>query len=90
MKINAEVESQLIDYVLDRGIANLKIHLRKGDIHLNDLDMSRRKLSYWNIGSVFGASDWIMDNFGDTNPSCVFEVVEKGNNNLDPYVMWLR
>lgn len=89
LKINAEVESQLMDYVDDRGLHGYKIHVRKGDIHLNDLDCTRRKLTYWNIGSVFGASDWIMTNFSDTIPSCVFEVVEKDNNHLCPYVLWL-
>lgn len=90
LKINADTESYLMDYVLHNKLANLRIHLRKGDIHLNDLDCSRNKLTYWNIGSVFGASDWIMDNYSDTVPSCVFEIVEEGNNNLDPYVLWLK
>jgi len=78
-----------MDYVIDRKIGNYDIHLRKGDIHLNDLDMTRNKLSYWNIGSVFGASDWIMTNFSDTKASCVFEIVEKDNNNLNSKVIWL-
>ena len=89
LQLNAEVESFIMDYVIDRKIGNCDIHVRKGDIHLNDLDMTRKKLSYWNIGSVFGASDWIMTNFSDTLPSCVFEIVEEGHNNLDSKVIWL-
>ena len=89
LKLTAEVESFIMDYVIDRKIGNCDIHVRKGDIHLNDLDMTRKKLSYWNIGSVFGASDWIMTNFSDTLPSCVFEIVEEGHNNLDSKVIWL-
>ncbi len=89
LKINAEIESFIMDYVIDRKIGNYDIHLRKGDIHLNDFDMTRNKLSYWNIGSVFGASDWIMTNFSDTKASCVFEIVEKDNNNLNSKVIWL-
>jgi hypothetical protein len=90
LKINAETESFLMDYVLDRGLGNKKVHVRKGDIHLNDLDSSRKKLSYWNIGSVFGSSDWIMDNFSDTVPSCVFEIIEKGVNHLESKILWLE
>jgi hypothetical protein len=90
LRINAEVESQIMDYVIDRKLGNNHIHLRKGDIHLNDLDCTRKKMTYWNIGSVFGASDWIMDNFSDTIPSCVFEVVEKGTNDLESKILWLK
>lgn len=90
LKVNADVESMFMDYVIDRKLDNLDIHIRKGDIHLNDLDCTRKKMTYWNVGSVFGASDWIMDNFSDNKPSCTFEVVEEGNNNLDPKIIWLK
>jgi hypothetical protein len=89
LKINAEVESFIMDYVIDRKLGNYNVHLRKGDIHLNDLDCSRNKFSYFNIGSVFGASDWIMDNFSDTKPSCVFEIIEQEGNNIDAKIIWL-
>ena len=89
MKIDDKTESFIMDYVLHHQLANYKIHVRKGDIHLNDLDCSRNKMSYWNIGSVFGASDWIMDNYSDTKPSCVFEVVEEDNDNLYAEIVWL-
>ena len=89
LKIDDKTESFIIDYVLHHQLANYKIHVRKGDIHLNDLDCSRNKMSYWNIGSVFGASDWIMDNYSDTKPSCVFEVVEEDNDNLYAEIVWL-
>ena len=89
LKINSDTESHIMDYAIDRKISNYDLHLRKGDIHVNDLDCSRKKMTYWNIGSVFGASDWIMDNFSDTVPSCVFEVVEKDSNNLSSKVLWL-
>lgn len=89
LRVNADIESFIFDYVNDRGLQKYKIHLRKGDLHLNDLDCSRLKMSYWNVGSIFGASDWIMDNFSYTRPSCVFEIVEKGTNNLESKIIWL-
>jgi hypothetical protein len=89
LKIDDKTEGFIMDYVLSNKLANYDIHVRKGDIHLNDLDCSRNKMSYWNIGSIFGASDWIMDNFSDTKPSCVFEIIEKNNKNLNAEIVWL-
>jgi hypothetical protein len=89
LKVNADIESFIMDYVNDRGLNNYKVHVRKGDIHLNDFDSSRMKMSYWNIGSIFGSSDWIMDNFSYTRPSCVLEVIEEGSDNLDGKIVWL-
>lgn len=89
LKVNADVESFIMDYVIDRKLGSYDIHVRKGDIHLNDLDCSRNKMSYWNIGSIFGASDWIMDNYSITKPSCVFEIVEKDTKTLNAQIFWL-
>ena len=89
LRINADIESFVIDYARDRKVINHELHLRKGDLHMNDLDCSRIKMSYFNIGSVFGASDWIMDNFSDSRPSCVFELVTEGSKDIDPKIMWL-
>jgi hypothetical protein len=89
LKVNADVEAFVFDYVHDRKLNAYNIHVRKGDIHLNDLDSSRLKMSYWNIGSVFGSSDWIMDNFSFTRPSCVLEIIEEGSDNLDGKIVWL-
>jgi hypothetical protein len=89
LKVNADVESFIMDYAMDRNLGNHQIHLRKGDLHLNDLDCTRNKMTYWNIGSVFGASDWIMDNFSTTKPSCVFEIVEKESDTLNAQILWL-
>jgi hypothetical protein len=89
LKVNADVESFMMDYAIDRKFSHLDLHIRKGDLHMNDLDCSRLRMTYFNVGSVFGASDWIMDNYSDSKPSCVFEVVEEGNNDIDAKIVWL-
>tara|TARA_R110002153_G_scaffold153888_3_gene305880 strand:+ start:164 stop:1309 length:1146 start_codon:yes stop_codon:yes gene_type:complete len=89
IKVNAEVESFIMDYVKDRKIANHEIHVRKGDLHMTDLDCSRHKMSYFNIGSVFGVSDWIMDNFSDGRAACLFELVEEDTSDINTKIMWL-
>lgn len=89
LKVDANVESFIMDYVMDRKIGNYEIHVRKGDLHMTDLDCSRNKMTYFNIGSVFGASDWIMDNFSDGKPSCLFELVEANSRDIDSKIIWL-
>ena len=89
LKVNADVESFIMDYAIDRRLGNYELHVRKGDLHVNDLDCTRNKMSYWNIGSIFGASDWIMDNYSSTKPSCVFEIIEKESDILSAQVFWL-
>jgi hypothetical protein len=79
----------IIDYVFDRKLTNYKIHVRKGDLHQNMIDCSNKKMSYFNVGSVFGSSDWIMDNFSDGNASCALEVVEENGNDIYPSIVWL-
>jgi hypothetical protein len=46
-------------------------------------------MTYFNIGSVFGASDWIMDNFSDGKPSCLFELVEANSRDINSKIIWL-
>lgn len=87
--LDDKTETFLMDYVLHYNLAGKKIHVRKGDLHMNVVDCSRKKMSYVNIGSVFGPSDWTMDNFGDGESSCLFEIVEEEGNDIDPKVCWL-
>lgn len=87
--LDDKTETFLMDYVLYHGLANKKIHVRKGDLHQNVLDCSRKKMSYFNVGSTFGPSDWTMDNFGNGEPSCAFEVVEEDGNDIEPKIVWL-
>lgn len=79
----------IMDYVLHYKLTDYKIHVRKGDLHQNMLDCSRKKMSYFNVGSVFGTSDWIMDNFSDGQASCAFELVEEEGNDIEPKICWL-
>lgn len=87
--LDDKTETFLMDYVLHHGLTHHKIHVRKGDLHSNVFDASRKKMTYFNVGSVFGVSDWIMDNFSDGEASCAFELVSESNNNLYPWVIWL-
>ena len=89
LTLNSDTEGFIMDYVIDRDLMNYKVHVRKGDLHQNVLDCSRKKMTYFNVGSVFGSSDWIMDNFSDGEPSCAFEIVHEYGNDLHPAIVWL-
>lgn len=89
LALDDKTETFLMDYVLHYKLTDYKIHVRKGDLHMNMLDCSRKKMSYFNVGSVFGSSDWVMDNFGDGDPSCAFELIEEEGNDIDPKITWL-
>lgn len=89
LALDDKTETYLMDYVLHYRLTDYKIHIRKGDLHQNMLDCSRKKMSYFNVGSVFGTSDWIMDNFSDGDASCAFELVEEGENDIEPKIVWL-
>ncbi len=89
LALDDKTEAFLMDYVLHYKLTNYKIHVRKGDLHMNMLDCSRKKMSYFNVGSVFGSSDWVMDNFGDGDASCVFELIEEEGNDIEPKITWL-
>jgi len=60
------------------------IHLIKGDLHRSNSDYDRlcssnSSFSYHNVASMFGASKWIMENYGATMPMCDYNIVAKNN-----------
>lgn len=89
LALDDKTESFIMDYVLYHKLTSKKIHVRKGDLHMNMIDCSRNKMSYVNIGSVFGPSDWTMDNFGNGSSSCMFEIIDEQSNDIDPKIVWL-
>jgi hypothetical protein len=89
LALDEKTANFIIDYVFDRKLTDYKIHVRKGDLHQNMIDCSNKKMTYFNVGSVFGSSDWIMDNFADGEASCALEVVEEHGNDIKPIIVWL-
>ena len=55
-----------------------KIHFVKGDLHQCAFEKNS-KFDYRNIASVYGASKWIMNNFGLNKPGFSMDVLFKGN-----------
>lgn len=69
----------LEEYIKYHNLYNNDIHVIKGDLHIQNSEESKF-FRYRNVGSIFGASDWIMHNFGNTLPSADYDLII--NNNI--------
>ncbi len=58
------------------------IRLIKGDLHQSASLPCKNINRYRNVASLFGASGWVMDNFGFTPAGCDYEIVD-GNEILE-------
>lgn len=73
--INPKVENYILQYIEYHKLEG-NLHFIKGDLH-NSNSALLRKFRYVNVLSLFGASKWIHNNFGNSNSGCSFDVVEK-------------
>jgi hypothetical protein len=45
---------------------------------MNSMNQNQAKhFRYKNVPSIYGASKWIMTNYGNTKPGCSFDIFEK-------------
>lgn len=75
LKINPKVENYILQYIEYHKLEG-KLHFIKGDLHTSNTELLR-KFRYVNVLSLFGASKWIHNNFGNSNSGVSFDVVEK-------------
>jgi len=84
--INEQTKNFLNDY-MSLNKMQPHVHFVKGDLHRSNLDLDRMcssnaSFSYQNVASVFGASKWIMDNYGATMPMCEYDIVNHDNHRV--------
>ncbi len=75
LHMNSKVENFILQYIEYHNLTG-NLHFIKGDLH-NSTSALLRKFRYVNVLSLFGASKWIHNNFGNSNSGCSFDVVEK-------------
>lgn len=80
LKINSKVENYIIQYIEYHQLKGT-LHFIKGDLHASNTELLR-KFRYVNVLSLFGASKWIHNNFGNSNSGCSFDVVEKNTDRV--------
>lgn len=75
LHMNDKTEIWLNNYLKDRGILGEKVVVVKGDLHQCAMQ-GLTHFEYINVPSIFGSSDWIVHNFGPTDPATYFEVID--------------
>jgi len=83
LTINEQTKNFISDY-MKLNPMQPHVHFVKGDLHRSNLDLDRMcssqsSFTYQNVASVFGASKWIMENFGSTMPIVDYDIVSKND-----------
>jgi hypothetical protein len=74
LSINDKTENYINQYI-DYNNLSGNIVFVKGDLHQSATTYGKR-FKYKSVGSVYGSSDWIMSNFGNTKPCCDYSIVD--------------
>lgn len=83
--MNDKTENFINEY-LDTESLYGKIVFVKGDLHQSATTYAKR-FTYKSVGSLFGSSEWIHKNFGNTKAACDYSIVDTNGNILDGRVV---
>jgi hypothetical protein len=77
LHLNAQATVLIKDYMDNYGITPDagKVHFCKGDLH-QDACETGKGFRYRNVLSLFGASSWVMDNFGRTRAGFSYDIYD--------------
>lgn len=81
LTLDIKTENFINEYLDTKGISG-NIVFVKGDLHQSATTYGRR-FTYKSVGSLFGSSEWIHKNFGNTCWSCDYSIVDETGNRLD-------
>lgn len=77
LDLNDKTKIMLYEWLDSKGIHGNNIHFIKGDLHSNALS-SCRKLTYRNVLSLFGASDYSNMNYSRNSYGVSFDIIQDG------------
>lgn len=74
--LDINTESKINEYIDYYGLEQVtdNIIFVKGDLHQSALTHGK-KFSYWSVGSIFGASEWIHKNMGNSKAYCDYAIL---------------
>lgn len=74
--LDVNTESKINEYIDYYGLQQVSdnIVFVKGDLHQSALTHGK-KFSYWSVGSIFGASEWIHKNMGNSKAYCDYAIL---------------
>lgn len=81
LTLDVKTENFINEYIDVKGIKG-NIVFVKGDLHQSATTYGRR-FTYKSVSSLFGSSEWIHKNFGNTPAACDYSVVDNNSNMLD-------
>ena len=74
LPLNIDTKTELfINQYIEYNNLKGTLHFIKGDLHQNNTN-NCKTFRYKNVPSLFGSSKWIMANYGNTKPSCAYDV----------------
>jgi hypothetical protein len=76
LTIDVNTESKINEFIDCYGLQQHSdnIVFVKGDLHQSALTHGK-KFSYWSVGSIFGASEWIHKNMGNSKAFCDYAIL---------------
>lgn len=78
-----KTEVMIDNYLKMNGLSlNKRIRLIKGDLHQAASTPCKNIERYRTVGSMFGSSGWIMDNFGFTRAATCYEVYDEVDGDI--------
>lgn len=74
--LDVNTESKINEFIDYYGLQSVcdNIIFVKGDLHQSALTHGK-KFSYWSVGSIFGASEWIHKNMGNSKAYCDYAIL---------------
>lgn len=81
LTLDLKTESKLNEYIEYNKINTDKIIVIKGDLHQSAITYGK-KFTYWSVGSIYGSSEWIHKNFGNTKAYCEYGIFDYCFNDL--------
>lgn len=78
LNLNDKTKMMLYEWLDSKGIYGNNIHFIKGDLHSNSLS-SCRKLTYRNVLSLFGASDYSNMNYSRNAYGLSYDIIDNDN-----------
>ena len=77
LTLDVKTENYFNEYLDRNGIYNnQEVYVMKGDLHQSAITRGKR-FTYHSVSSLFGSSNWIMANFGNTAWGCDYTVISE-------------
>ena len=77
LTLDVKTENYFNEYLDKQGISSSEeVYIIKGDLHQSAITQGKR-FTYVSVSSLFGSSDWIMANFGNTPWGCDYMTISK-------------